>query len=298
MEIIKGDNFKLNKSAVCLGKFDGVHKGHRMLIDYVSNIEGMPGVMFTFDMNPRTLFDADFKTIYSEEEKISLLKNTGLDMLIEYPFTKETAALSADDFVKDILVGKLSAGVICIGKDFRFGHNRLGDLELLLSLSEKYGFKVKAFDKATFEGSEISSTRIRNLIKEGNVKKAGELLGSPYFIEGPVVHGHALGRTVGMPTANIIPDECKILPKFGVYASDIFIDGRKFRGITNIGVKPSVGDKEIPGAETLIFDFDEDIYDKIIKVELLDFIREERKMGSLKEVREQVEIDSKRARCL
>lgn len=293
MKYIEGTDFKLENTAVTLGKFDGIHLGHQLLLNTIWEREDLTSVMFTFDLHPGNLFsDQEIKLLLTPEERIQFLKETKLSCLIAYPFTRETASMDPEFFVRRILQEQLGAKLVVVGEDFHFGHKRAGDVALLQKLSAECGFEVIACPKVVCEGDVVGSTRIRALLQEGRMEEVNHLLGRPFSVTGTVVHGNQLGRTVGMPTANICPDDRKILPPNGVYVSDVYFDGRKYRGITNIGYKPTVGGEEKPGVETWILDFEGDLYDRELKVELLHFVRPERKFDSLAEVKQQVEQDA------
>lgn len=299
MEYIAGNtNFKFKNSAVTLGKFDGLHLGHRELMDIVLSYkkQGLTAVMFSFLLHPANIFsEKEFELIYTEEEKRTILKRYGLDVMISYPFTQETKRLEPEEFIKDILVDKLDAKVIVVGNDFRFGVDRKGDVELLRKYEIVYGYQVIACEKRMLHHKIISSTSIRSALKEGNMEVVNEMLGKPYFIRGEVVHGRKLGRTIGMPTTNLIPSSNKLLPPCGVYASKSFIGGQLYPGVTNIGYKPTVGEEYI-GAETYIFDFNGDLYGEIIEVELYNYIRPEMKFATLEELTQQMNEDVKTAK--
>lgn len=292
MEYIQGSDFKLFDTVVTLGKFDGLHLGHKELITEVMNCKGLTKVLFTFDVNPfGRLFDNSMKVIDTNEERKALVKDFGLDYMINFPFTKETINTLADDFIEKIIHNKLDAKKLVVGTDFRFGKDRLGDVKLLEKRSKDFGYELKVIEKKVMYGEEISSTRIRELIKKGDVKTANDLLGRTFSFSGEIIHGNNLGHTVGMPTINIKPDESKLLPPFGVYASDTELDGKIYRGITNIGVKPTISENNAVGVETWLFGLNEDVYGHFAKVNLLDFIRPEMKFASLEEVKKQVNMD-------
>ena len=297
MNYLTGKDFRLTGTAVTLGKFDGVHLGHRELLSEVERgkAAGLKSVMFTFNISPRNLLsDADLKQIDTNEERAALMSETGIDYLIDYPFTRETADQPAEEFVREVLVGKLGAKLVVVGEDFRFGRDASGDVALLESLAEPM-FRVVAMPKKSVGGVEVSSSLIRGFIENGEMERATEFLGRPYFILGEIVHGKHLGNTVGMPTINQRFPKEKLVPPYGVYVSDVEIDGEVYRGITNVGVKPTVGD-DLPGAETWIFDFSRDVYGHSAKVSLLSFVRPERKFESLEEVKAQVNQDAEKAR--
>ena len=292
MEYIQGSDFKLSNTFVTLGKFDGLHLGHKELINEVLSCNGLTKVLFTFDVNPLSkFFDKTMRVIDTNEERKTLVQNFGLDYMINFPFTRETINTSADDFIKEIIHDKLDAKKLVVGTDFRFGKGRLGDVEFLEKRSKDFGYELKVIAKKVMYGEEISSTRIRELIKKGDIKTANDLLGRTFSVSGVIIHGNQLGHTVGMPTINIKPDENKLLPPFGVYASDTELDGKIYRGITNIGVKPTISKNNAVGVETWLFGLNEDVYGHFAKVNLLDFIRPEMKFASLEEVKKQVNID-------
>lgn len=295
MEYITGTTeFKLHNSAVSLGKFDGIHLGHRLLIDKVVSLknEGYIPTVFSFQCNPRNLFsEKDMKIIYTEEEKKRKLEEMGVDVFVSYPFSKETASMEAVDFIREVLVEKLDAKVIVVGSDFRFGHERKGDVALLKELAGQYGYQLIIFDKVKVDNHIVSSTLIRNELLHGNIPKVNQLLGEPFSIVGEVVHGRMIGRTLGMPTTNVIPSENKILPPNGVYATKVLVEGKSFDSVTSIGYKPSVGAETVKGVETFIFDFNDEIYGEIIEVQLYGYERPEVKFNSLEELSAQMHKD-------
>lgn len=297
MKYLAGKEFQLTRTAVTLGKFDGVHLGHQLLLQHILERRDLQSVMFTFDLHPGNLFsEQEIKLTCTRNEQIHYLESKGLDVLIAFPFTKETASMEPRDFVMEILKEQLDARLIVVGEDFRFGKNRSGDVALLQAMSKECGFEVISCPKVFYQGQAVSSTRIRELIQMGSMEEAAELLGRPYVIEGTVIHGNYLGHTVGMPTANVRPAMEKLLPPNGVYVADFTVDDKTYRGVTNLGYKPTIGGETVPGTETWIFDFKKDIYDKEVRVELLHFLRPERKFASLEEVKEQVDLDAEAAR--
>lgn len=295
MEYIAGKtDFKLNHSAVTLGKFDGMHLGHQLLMNEVLSYQakGYTAVMFSFLMHPGTVFfDKDFELIFTEEEKLSRLKRTGMDVLVSYPFDENTRSMEPEDFIKEVLIGKMDAKVIVVGDDYRFGHKRRGDVTLLKELEESFGYKVIVFEKKKLHDVIISSTEIRAALKEGNMEAANEMLGQPFSIIGTVLHGRKIGRTLGLPTTNILPAKNKFLPPNGVYFSNSIIDGKVYPGVTSIGYKPTVGEEKNKGVETYILDFDQDLYGRDIEIELLHYQRPEYKYDSLEALKKQMDID-------
>lgn len=292
-------DIKIKNSAVTLGKFDGLHLGHQLLLDKVISYkeQGLTAVMFTFHLHPGNLFsNREFELIYTEEEKVTKLSRTKMDVLVSYPFTEETKNIEPEDFIKEILVKKLGAKVIVVGDDFRFGHNRRGDAKLLKALSQTYGYEVVDCERRKWKDRIISSSEIRQELGQGNMEAVNAMLGQPYFIKGEVLHGRKIGRTLGMPTTNILPLSGKLLPPNGVYASKTLINGIYHPGVTNIGYKPTVGAEERRGVETYLFDFDQDLYGKVIEVELYHHQRPELKLNSLEELKEMMQKDIENAK--
>lgn len=287
------------KTAVTLGKFDGLHRGHKKLLNQVlrKREEGYLAAIFTFDAPPKNLLrGADSRMILTNEERTLLLKEYGTDVLFECPFTKEIAGMEPEQFIADILIGKMNAGYVVVGLDFRFGHERSGDIYLLDRLSGKYHYKLLVLAKEQYEGRDISSTYIREVLLEGKMELAEALLGYPYFVTGEVVKGKQLGRTLGIPTINQLPKENKLLPPNGVYASRTMVDGKWYNSMTNIGVRPTVEDTQVRNLETCLFDFEEEIYGRNVRVELLSFERPEIRFASVDALKTQLNEDRDRIR--
>lgn len=282
------------KTAVTLGKFDGLHRGHKLLLNQVlrKREEGYRAAIFTFDIPPKNVLKGTHgRMILTNEERTALLKKYKVDILFECPFTKEIAGMDPEEFVAEILLKQMNAGYIVVGTDFRFGHERAGDIYLLDRLSRKYKFKLMVLAKEQYEGRDISSTYVREVLKEGNLELAAYLLGYPYFVTGEVVQGKKLGRQLGIPTINQIPKENKLLPPNGVYASRVWVDGEVYDSMTNIGVRPTVEETDVRNVETYLFDFDRDIYGKNVKVELLSFERPEQRFESVESLKAQLHRD-------
>ncbi|MFV0464780.1 MAG: bifunctional riboflavin kinase/FAD synthetase [Lachnospiraceae bacterium] len=287
--------FKIDKnSAISLGKFDGIHRGHDKLIAYLrkKKEQGYATVIFTFDIATKNTMDGTIheSVLTTNLEKQHLFESLGIDYLIECPFIPEITSMEPEDFVR-MLVADLNVKFIVAGKDFRFGHNRRGDYKMLRKLAKIYHYEVKIFDKVADLGREISSTYIREEIAAGNLTHSNQLLGYPYFIEGTVIYGKQIGRTLDIPTLNMIPGEGKLLLPFGVYVTRTIYNGTCYEGITNIGQKPTIEGIHPIGIETHLFDFNEMIYGAFIKVEFLHKIREEVKFSSLEELKKQMAVD-------
>jgi len=292
--IARNTEFEFKNSAVTLGKFDGLHLGHRLLLNKVleEKNQGYQAVMFTFFSHPVSLFTGkEVDLIYVEEEKKYLVEQMGFDVMISYPFTKETASMEAEDFIKEVLVEKLDAKIIVVGSDYCFGHKRKGNVDLLRSMADEYGYELIVFDKIKIEDQVVSSTYIREHLANGNMEKVTKFLGNPYTIIGEVQHGRRIGRTLGFPTTNLIPTSMKLLPPSGVYVSITTIDGKKFKGLTNIGNNPTVGETKEKRVETFLFDYDEDLYGKTIEVALYAMERPEIKYDTIEELKEQMAKD-------
>ena len=298
MEYIKNTtDFHYKNTVVALGKFEGLHKGHQLLLDELDHYKkknGYTSVMFTFDRPPKLVIKGKReRTIYTKSERCYKLQKTSLDVLIEHPFTKEFSQLSPEDFVRNILVEKLDVKVIVVGFDCGFGYKRQGNVEVLTQLSEKYGYKLVVVPKCTVHGEKAGSTLIRKYLQEGNLEAANDFLNEPYSIISKVVHGNAIGRSlIGLPTANQFPDPHKLLPPKGVYVTRIIYKNNEYYGITNIGTKPTVEDYEITGVETFIFDFDQNIYGEVIEVQFLHYKRPEMKFSGLEELSRQMKADA------
>ena len=295
-------------SVVTLGKFDGVHEGHRLLMDEVlrrGRDDGLRTIVFTFDVSPQNRLGVSHtKSIMTNRERFLCLEELGIDTLIECPFTKDIQTMEAEVFVRKILLEKLHAAAIVVGDDFRFGRGRAGNAAFLAGMADKYRgagdgleFSVCVIGKKKdpVSGREISSTWIREEIQKGRMEEAEKLLGRPYFLLGEVVHGRQLGRTLQIPTINQIPPQEKLLPPNGVYFSSTQIGGRTWNGITNIGTKPTVAGDQVT-AETHLFGCSADLYGKEASVELLHYHRPEDRFSSVTELKEHMEADIRAAR--
>ena len=286
---------------ITLGKFDGLHRGHKKLLERVVDIAGerkLTSVMFTFEVSPYTLTrDNRHRVLLTNAERCQMLEQTDLDWLIECPFDEHMMHMEAEEFVREILVKRLKAACLVIGPDFRFGHNRAGDAVLLEHMGREYGFSVEVLSKEMYGNQEISSTLVRDCILRGNMEMAADMLGYPYFFYGKIIHGRHIGRTLGLPTTNLKADENKVLPPFGVYATRSSIGEMEFGGVTNIGVKPTVQEKFV-GIETHLFSCNLNLYGDMQKVELMHFQRAERKFASLEELKRQILADGKDARSV
>lgn len=288
-------------SVIALGNFDGVHLGHRYLIDTVKRIameKGFKSIVFTFNPHPSEVIKGIMPVvnIYDRIEKNRLMSNMGIDKYIEFPFTTEVARLKAEDFVKDILVDMLNVKVVVVGYNYRFGYKKHGDTYLLKELGEKYGFTVKVINPQYFEDYIVSSTLIRKLIMQGDMELVANMLGQPYSIYAQVKEGKKLGREIGYPTINMYLDNNKITPKNGVYVTETIYDNKRYKSITNVGHNPTVTTDNSIKVETHIFDFEKDLYGSMVEVEFLYRIRDEKKFDSLDNLIRQITEDAKLAK--
>lgn len=295
MKIIeKTTEFHLEKpSAVALGKFDGIHLGHRRLLEKVleQRRRGLQAVVFTFDTSAASFFGGEEKELSTREEKRAAFAQMGIDVLIEFPLNPDTAATQPLTFVTRYLAEQMQTVYLCAGPDISFGKGGAGDYALLAAYAETCGYQVELIDKVRVDGKVVSSTRVREAVRAGEMEAVTRMLGAPYSVNGRVVHGRELGRRLGMPTANLLPEDRKLLPRNGVYYSRIFLDGGIYRGISNVGCKPTVSDDKVMGVETYLYDFSGEIYGRDITVELLAFRRAERAFASVEALQSQIEED-------
>jgi riboflavin kinase/FMN adenylyltransferase len=302
MEIISDtkDFYISSPTAVAIGKFDGVHIGHQKLLLEITGAheektgEKLKSCVFTFDPAPGVFFGKEKSLLTTRKEKRILFERKGIDILIEFPFDKDTADTEPVPFLEELISGRIGARVIAAGRDVSFGKKGAGNADVLKKYGEENDIAVRVIDKITIELDkeyEVSSTLVRQMISEARMEEAEKLLGIPYFIFGQIVHGNHMGKTLGFPTINILPGEDKLLPPNGVYTSDVYIDGRKYHGLTNIGCKPTISDHEVKGVETYLYDFDGDVYERDAEVYLKSFCRPETRFDSLDALKERLAAD-------
>lgn len=297
MEIITGttDFYIEEVTAATIGKFDGIHIGHRRLLQEIMDEKqkGKKACVFTFDPSPTVFFgNMKEKVLTTREEKRNIFSFMGVDILIEFPLNAETAATPPVEFVTQILCNRMNAEFVAAGADLSFGAGGAGNAGLLKSLAAECGLEVRIIDKVKRNGREISSTLVREAVEQGNMVWAEELLGMPYVVEGTVLHGNRIGRTLGMPTVNLIPSEDKLLPPCGVYYSGVQMEGKFYKGISNVGYKPTIRENEKAlGVETYLYDYTGDAYGKEITVSLYEFKRPEQKFADLSALKSQVQSD-------
>ncbi len=287
-------------AAIALGNFDGVHVGHqeilRACVRYAKE-HGVKSAAMIFDPHPSAFFKGgDFKPLMTLEQKIARLKSLGIDFVIINKFDSEFSKISAESFIEDILVKRLGVKYLTTGYNFHFGHKRLGDVNLLSKEAKKFNFHYQKIDQVTLDYMNVSSSKIRELFSQGRISTASAMLGANVTITGKVIAGQKMaGKILGVPTANIALNTEVCLPLFGVYVVRVHVDSSSYYGIANIGIKPTFN-TTTPLLEVNIFDFDKDIYDKTLDVELLVFMRPERKFSSIDDLKWHINFDIRSAK--
>ncbi|SFP07283.1 riboflavin kinase / FMN adenylyltransferase [Chitinophaga sp. YR627] len=296
----------LRRAVITIGTFDGVHSGHRYIIQQLQETAAAcdgETVIITFDPHPREVLQPGgppVKLLTTLDEKIELLSKEGIDHLVIVPFTRAFSELSAQAYLEEFLIEKFNPHTIIIGYDHRFGHNREGGLELLEAEQNRYGFQLVEIPQQVVHDLAVSSTKIRKSLQEGNIQLANELLGYPYFVEGTVIHGDKMGRQLGFPTANIeVSDVRKLIPVEGIYAIRVYLDRQSnpLNGVMSIGTRPTFNGADLR-VEAHIFDFSQEIYDKVIRVELISYIRANQKFDNIDALVAQMHKDSQEARTV
>ncbi len=287
-------------TAITIGTFDGVHIGHRKILERLINdakAVGHKSTVLTFFPHPRMVLqkDTEIKLLSTLEEKVEILRDLGLDYLIIHPFTKEFSRLSAIEFVRDILVNTLNTKKIIIGYDHRFGRNRNASIQDLVGFGNTLDFEVGEIPAQEIDDVSVSSTKIRNALLDGDITTANSYLGYNYILSGTIKSGKGLGKKFGFPTANIhIEESYKLIPKNGVYVVKSILDSKEYFGMMNIGYNPTVSGKQ-RSIEVNFFDLDENLYDKKVQVQLLYRLRDEHKFDSVQDLQVQLEKDKKQS---
>ncbi len=287
-----------DKTAVALGIFDGVHLGHRVILNKAKGYksEDIKFAVFTFKTSSvEKKHGEPYEYIYTEAQKEYIFEKLSADYIYS-PDIRFLMNMSGKEFCRDILKDKMNAEIVVCGRNFRFGKGAACGVEELRVFGEKYGFKVSVCDILQKDGENVCSGRIKKLLKNGEISKANQLLGEDYFVAGEVVTGNRIGRTINFPTVNQLFEERQIVPKMGAYATRCEIFGGIYGGITNIGVKPTVESNIRPLAETHILNFSGDIYGKNIKIDFVEFLRAEQKFPSVEHLKKQIESDLSRAK--
>ncbi len=293
-----------SESVVTIGTFDGVHLGHRKIIESLNKNSAKSGrrsFLVTFDPHPRTVVSDDrkIKVLTTVNEKLAVLKKNGPDNILVVNFTREFSELDYRDFIEKYLIKGMNLKTLVIGHDHKLGRNRAGDEIRLIELAGEFGFSVVKVDSVTENGYKVSSTLIRNLLFEGNVSKASEFLGRNYSLSGVVVKGSQRGRTIGFPTANIeIQDNCKLVPARGVYLCKAKMDQNEEYGIINIGYRPTFNEFDKLYLEVYIFGLSKDIYGEHIEIEFIERLRDEIKFDSVESLIERIKKDIEEAEML
>jgi riboflavin kinase/FMN adenylyltransferase len=290
---------KLRGCVVAIGNFDGVHRGHRSVIDFAMKraaAAGQPSAVLTLEPHPRSYFRPDEKLfrLTDERQKLRLLASTGLDGAVVLTFNAALAGLPAEQFVSDILVGRLGVSGVAIGFDFHFGQGRGGSPAFLTEAGKRHGFPVDVAPKLEDEGRPVSSGTIRSALEAGRVVEAAELLGYPWFVSGEVIHGEKRGRDLGFPTANLKLDPACGL-KHGIYAVRVGIGSERYDGVASFGRRPTF-DNGAPLLEVFLFGFSGDLYGKVLDIALIGWIRPEEKFASIEALMAQMNLDAERAR--
>jgi len=280
-------------TSAAIGNFDGVHLGHREIINLINDIaiqKSTKSCLLTFEPHPqKVLAGRDVSLIVPVNEKLSLLEQAGVDYVVSLRFTKELSQLSAEEFVQDVLIKTLRIKDIVVGPDFMFGKNRSGNADMLKEMGKKYGFETHIINPRKLGDEVISSSMIRQIIVEGNILKLNDLLGYKYFLNGIIVEGEKRGREIGFPTANL-DTQWELLPKPGVYATISWLRGSQYKSITNIGFRPTFGKNKLL-IETHLFDFSDTVYGEEIRVEFYQRLRDEKKFESVENLISQIKLD-------
>ncbi|WP_066683348.1 bifunctional riboflavin kinase/FAD synthetase [Christensenella intestinihominis] len=287
MKLLTQNDLPLHEgTAVAIGLFDGIHAGHTTLIHDIECQAGLKSLVYTFDTKPN---HAAYKNIYTAGEKVSIFASMNVDMLYEQPFTKEFSQLTKEAFLQRI-VKDMCAKHITVGFDFRFGRNAEGTAGYLQEQAGRFGYTVYVVPAIKSGAEKVSSTLIRGYIEHGEMERTASLLRRFYFIDGKIEKGRHLGSSIGFPTANISTD--KLLPRYGVYATIVQIDGKCYPAVTNVGVKPTVSDAGVPNVETFIFNFSGDVYNERMRVNFVSFLRGERPFPNVAALQKQIAQDA------
>lgn len=283
----------LKRPVITIGTFDGIHIGHRKILSKVveeAKAKDLDSAVITFNPHPRIVLGQEVKLLNTREEKRAIVEKLGISHLVEIPFTIAFSDIKAQEFIR-MLADLIKPSMIIIGYDHGFGRNREGDIKVLEESAGKYGFEVINIEAVEAGESKVSSSHIRNLIMNGNVKEAGALLGEPYSLTGKVVRGNQIGKRLGYPTANIyIEDDHKLIPGMGVYATIAEYNGKEYLSMTNVGLRPTLDVHKLT-IEANIFDFDHDIYYERLTLKLIDRLRDEKKFDSLDVLKDQLKAD-------
>lgn len=278
-------------SAITFGKFDGLHLGHQMLVNAVKALgrkEQIRSIVCAFDMHQKGI-------LMTKEERELHLENE-VDYLVDCAFTRELRELEAETFIRDVIKDIFRARYVVVGPDFCFGHGKSGNVHMLKEYAKKYGYELIVIEKKRYHDRAISSTYIKEVLRDGNVSAASQMLGYRFGITGVVEHGRRLGRTLGFPTLNVVWPEDKLVPPKGVYLCKVWVDGETYDGIANIGIKPTVSEEEVVRMESYLFGYNGEAYGKKVIAELVEYVRAERKFRNRDELKKGVESDIRHAK--
>lgn len=286
----------LRPTVLTLGVFDGLHLGHQKIMQTVAiraNVVQAVPTAITFDPHPRAVLYPDKAPplLQTLDQRLASFEILGIEQAIVIRFNKKFAGLDAKKFIREIFHERLQAKEIYLGNGFAFGKNRSGNIELLRKMSEELGFYAEEVEEVRLRGRRISSSRIRQLLKDGKVNLARRMLGRPYGVEGVIIRGDRRGHTIGFPTANLKPHN-RVIPKYGVYATATLIEGKWRKSITNVGVRPTFKTEAEPSIETYVFDFKGNLYGDVLRVRFLHRIRSERKFAGIEEIKAQIQKDT------
>ncbi len=297
IDLSKYTDVKISSPVATLGFFDGVHIGHRHLIQQVKNKAknlGLPSAVITFPIHPRKVLQSDYqpKLLCGFDEKLDLLGKTGIDYCFSLPFTRDLSKLTAQQFITTILKDRIGVQTLIIGYDHRFGHNREEGFDAYKSYADEAKMSIEQATELRVEGEDVSSSRVRRLLLAGNIEKANQLLSYNYRISGKIVEGYKVGRTIGFPTANVKAwERYKVIPQLGVYAVLVHFDNTTHEGMLYIGTRPTLQNGSEISIEVNIFDFTGDLYNKSLSVEFIDFIRPDSKFDNMQQLVSQINDD-------
>ncbi len=291
-------------SVITIGSFDGVHLGHRAILDELNHSAqalASASVVITFEPHPRSVRrpDQPMQLLTPREDKLALLKAEGASRVVVTPFTTEFAQLSAEDYVRNFIVAQFHPAAIVVGYDHRFGHDRRGDMNLLRNMAPELGFEVHEISARIIDDAAVSSTKIRTALTEGDVQRASDMLGRNYSIHGTVVHGDKLGRQLGYPTANIAPLHTQqLIPAIGIYAALVTVGGKEYPAMASIGTRPTVSDAGRISIEAHLFNFDADIYEHDLRIAFVARLRDELKFETTEALQEALREDERHTRLM
>jgi len=295
------DNAAIQKPTVLtLGVFDGLHLGHQLIMNTVverARVVGAVPTVITFDPHPRAVLHPESSPplLQTLDQKVEAFGVLGIQQTIMVRFTKEFSLMRAEDFLRDTVKDRLHAKEVYLGRGFAFGHNREGNIDLLRRVSNELGFFADEVPEVRLRGQRVSSSRVRQLLADGKVNLARRMLGRPYGVEGRVERGAERGHQLGFPTANLHPQN-RVIPRNGVYVTGILVDGAWRRSVTNVGIRPTFGAETEPSVETFVINWSGDLYGDVVRIRFLYRLRDEKRFGSVDELKKQIQHDVERAK--